>query len=81
MMEEIQIIKAYQGTGLFSAFYKWLMKQLPQDVLYVEAYAHKQNHKSQMILEHLGLVRSGENKNGNCFYYKGNYGALRDKYI
>ena len=80
MMEEIQIQKAFQGTGLFSAFYKWLVQQLPNNLLYVEAYAHKQNYKSQAVLEHLGLVRSGENKNGLSFRYKGDYADLLRKY-
>ncbi len=80
MMEEIQIAKKFQGTGIFSAFYKWLVKQLPKDVKSVEAYANKKNIKSQNILKHLGLVESGENKNGNSFYYKGKYVDLLNKY-
>ena len=80
MMEEIQIEKVYQQTGLFSAFYRWLVKQLPVTIDGVEAYAHKDNHKSQAILNHLGLTRQGENKGGNSFYYKGNYANLRKRY-
>lgn len=80
MMEEIQIIKAFQGTGLFSEFYNWLIKSLPKNIMYVEAYANKKNIKSQNILKHLGLVESGENKNGNSFYYKGKYADLLHKY-
>ena len=48
--------------------------------MYVEAYANKKNLKSQSILKHLGLVESGENKNGNSFYYKGKYVDLLNKY-
>ncbi len=80
MMEEIQIEKAFQGTGLFSEFYKWLLKQLPNDIENVEAYANKKNIKSQSVLEYLGLVELGENKNGNSFYYKGKYVDLLNKY-
>lgn len=80
MMEEIQIRKAYQGTGLFSEFYKWLLKQLPMDIIHVEAFANKKNYKSQAILLHLGLLCVGENKNGNSFYYKGDYADLMSKY-
>lgn len=80
MMEEIQIIKELQGTGLFNEFYKWLLKHLPEDILFVEAYANKKNYKSQAILKHLGLVKSGENKNGKSFYYKGKYADLLSKY-
>ena len=80
MMEEIQIEKAMHGTGLFSEFYKWLVGQLPKDILYVKAYANKKNIKSQNILKYLGLVEAGENKNGNSFYYKGKYADILDKY-
>ncbi|MBQ3549375.1 MAG: hypothetical protein IJA41_00205 [Clostridia bacterium] len=80
MMEEIQIGKEFQGIGIFSAFYKWLVKQLPKNVKCVEAYANKKNLKSQGILKHLGLVKLGENKNGNSFYYKGKYVDLLNKY-
>ncbi len=80
MMEEIQIIKEFQGTGLFSEFYNWLIKNLPKDIMYVEAYANKKNYKSQSILKLLGLVELGENKNGNSFYYKGKYVDLLNRY-
>ncbi len=80
MMEEIQIKKEFQGTGLFSEFYNWLIKNLPKDIMYVEAYANKKNLKSQSILKHLGLVESGKNKNGNSFYFKGAYVNLLNKY-
>lgn len=78
MMEEIQIKKAYQGSGLFTEFYKWLLKQLSEDIMYVEAFANKKNLKSQGILTHMGLKCAGENKNGNSFYYKGNYADVSD---
>ena len=80
MLEEIQIKKEKQGIGLFSKFCNWLVEQLPRDILYVEAYANKKNIKSQNILEHLGLVASGENKNGNSVYYKGKYTDMLDRY-
>ena len=80
MMEEIQIEKAFQETGLFSEFYNWLIKSLPKNIMYVEAYANKKNIKSQNILKSLGLVEFGENKNGNSFYYKGKYVDLLNRY-
>ena len=79
-MEEIQIKKEFQKNGLFSTFYKWLVRQLPKDILNVEAYANKMNHKSQSVLKHLGLIEMGENKNGNSFYYKGKYIDLLNRY-
>ena len=81
MMEEIQIKKELQKSGLFTAFYQWLVKELPREILYVEAYADKKNERSQGILKHLGLAEAGENKSGSCFYFKGPYGALLKKYL
>lgn len=81
MMEEIQIPKEFQGTGVFSALYRWLLPQLPEDLQRVQAYANKQNSKSQAILEHLGLKQVGENKSGKSFYYEGTYENLRKRYL
>lgn len=80
MMEDIQIIKEFHGTGLFSDFYRWLIKSLPKNIMYVEAYANKKNIKSQNVLKHLGLVECGENKNGKSFYFKGKYVDLLNIY-
>ena len=80
MMDEIQIKQEYQGAGVFSAFYSWLIQRLPMALQTVEAYASKLNEKSQNILEHLGLSQVGESKNGSFFHYKGEYKSLHDKY-
>ena len=80
MMEEIQIKQEYQGAGVFSALYSWLMQRLPAALQTVEAYANKLNEKSQGILTHLGLSQIGENKGGSCYHYRGDYKNLRDKY-
>ncbi|MBQ9744192.1 MAG: hypothetical protein IJW19_03615 [Clostridia bacterium] len=80
MMEEIQIKQEYQGAGVFSAFYSWLIQRLPMALQTVEAYANKLNEKSQGILTHLGLSQIGENKGGSCYHYKGDYKNLQNKY-
>ena len=79
-MEDIQIISEYQGSGIFSSLYKWLVKELPQNIVTVEAYANKQNSKSIAVLEHLGLRCVGVNKTGNSFHFKGDYSFLHEKY-
>lgn len=80
MMEEIQIREEFQGSGLFTEFYRWLVRELPGDIVYVEAYANKKNFKSRAILGHLGLQQVGENKNGSSFFFRGSYARLREKY-
>jgi len=78
MMEEIQIEKKYHQSGVFRLLYTWLLPKLPENTKTVEAYAHKNNLKSQNILEHLGLVY--HNKDGDCFHFKGNFEDLENKY-
>ena len=80
LMEEIQIISEFQGSGVFSLLYQWLVRKLPQNIKTVEAYVNKQNSKSIAVLEHLGLRCVGVNKTGNSFHYKGYYSFLFDKY-
>ena len=79
-MDEIQFRKEYQGCGLFAELYHYLTTVIPTRTRYVEAFARKENLKSQGILEHLGLSVVGESKNGNSLYFKGEYKALSDRY-
>lgn len=74
MMEEIQIRRDCQGTGLFRGLYRWLVQELPCDILWVEAFANKKNRKSLALLHVLGLAITEEDR----FYrLKGRYGELR----
>lgn len=61
-MDEIQFKKEYQGCGLFDELYHYLTTVIPAGTRYVEAFARKENLKSQGILEHLGLSVVGESK-------------------
>lgn len=80
MMEEIQFKKEYQGTGIFRLLYSYLFEIIPQETLYVEAYAHKQNSKSQNILKHLGLRIVGESTNGNSYHFRGDCRKVLKRY-
>ena len=81
MMEEIQISKQYQGTGIFASFYTWLVTHLPQTPEYVEAFSEADNHRSQQILIHLGLKKIGSVQDGTFYHYKGNYKNISDRYL
>lgn len=77
MMEEIQICSAFQGKdNIFRDLYSFVLDHIRDDLLYVEAYANKQNHKSIGILGRLGLKVMGENKNGKSFHFKGKFEDL-----
>lgn len=80
MMEEIQFVKAYKGTGLFRQLYAHLCGIIPSETPYVEAFAHKNNIKSQGILKHLGLEPIGENRTGNSLHFRGDCQAMLDRY-
>ena len=80
MMEEIQFNKEYQGTGLFRRLYSYIFEIIPNETLYVEAYAHKSNQKSKSILKHIGLQTIGENKNGNIYHFRGDCYEMLKKY-
>ncbi len=81
VMEEIQIIPSYQGTNnIFRDLYGYVISNLHLNVIFVEAYAHKFNHKSNGILNKLGLTVIGTNKAGNLFHYCGNYQDLLNWY-
>ncbi len=70
MIEEAQIIQAYQGRGVIRGAVEFISDFIPPQVRYVEAYAHKNNTRSRDILERHGFVRVGENKNGNSYHYR-----------
>ncbi len=80
MMDEIQFKSEYQGSGLFTELYRYLIKTIPAETQYTEAYANKENLKSQEILKHLGLEIIGENKDGNSYHFRGKYRKLIERY-
>lgn len=78
MMEEIQIRNEYQSNdNIFRDLYGFVLKNISNDLLYVEAYANKLNYKSIGILGKLGLKVVGENKSGKSFHFKGSYEDLK----
>ena len=82
MMEEIQIHNEYQGKdNIFRDLYGYVLKNISNDLLYVEAYANKLSHKSIGILSRLGLKVVGENKSGKSFHFKGSFEDLTAWYL
>ena len=80
MMEEIQLLPEYQGKGVFQKLYAHLADIVPQSVPFVEAFAHKNNMKSQGILKHLGLEIIGEGNNENNYHYIGDCREMLEKF-
>ena len=80
-MDEIQFRREYHGSGLFAELYRYITTIIPAETKYVDAFSHKANLKSQEILKHLGLKESGESKDGNCYYFKGEYKTILERYF
>ena len=55
MVEEMQIQKEYQGTSLFYALCRFLGRNLPADIHYLEAFAHSQNLHSLKLMQKMGM--------------------------
>lgn len=76
-MEEIQLVSAFHGKeNAFRNLYGFLFENIPHSLKYVKAFANKQNEKSISILQKLGLKISGENKNGNSYFFTGDFTDL-----
>ena len=55
MVEELQIQKEYQSTSVFFSLCRFLGKNLPAGVRFLEAFAHRQNLTSQRLMGRLGM--------------------------
>ncbi len=81
MMEEIQLKSKWHGKeNIFRELYGFVFSILPPDIQFVEAYANKQNEKSNGILLRLGLMKVGETKSGRSYHYKGDFANLLSWY-
>ena len=76
MMEEIQLKSAFQGKGVSRELYGFVLKDIKNDLQFVEAFASINNNKSIGILEKFGLSNTGLNKNGRSYHFKGNFSDL-----
>ena len=81
MMEEIQLRPEYRGKGVFRELYGFILKNIRNDLEYVEAYASINNRKSIGILERFGLLNISLNKNGRSYHFKGKYSDLLKWYF
>lgn len=75
-MEEIQFLPSVQGNGLFRTLYGFVLPKLPDNIRFVEAYAHQDNARSNGILTRLGLQVIGKNRNQTSLHYRGEYRDL-----
>lgn len=69
--EEVEIKPEFQRTKLFYLFCNYLVSWIPPHIRYIHSYVHRDNKKSVLIHEHLGMVRIGENGRGTSWLYRG----------
>ena len=80
LVEEVEILPAYQRTLLFYRFLKYISRIIPENIKYAEAYINKGNSNSQRIAQKLGLKIVGENPNGHSLRYRGDFSSFK-KYL
>ena len=79
MMEEIQIIREFQGKdNIFRDLYGFLISNINPHIQYVQAFVNKNNIKSVSILKKLGLEFLQEDE--NYFKFQGKYSDLLNWY-
>lgn len=71
MVEEVQIREAYRRTTLAVELFRFLKGILPQDAVYIEAFADKRNIPSRNLMENHGMEPIGETPDGSCIHYRG----------
>ena len=69
--EEVEIKPEYQLTKLFYLFCHYLVSWMLPDVQHIKSYVRKDNRRSILLHEHLGMERIGENRKGTSWLYCG----------
>ena len=77
-IEELQIKRQYQMRRLFLKLMRFMLKTLPEDIKYIEAFVHAENINSRRIQSRLGLSDVGS-KDG-IIHMRGDYTIIREKY-
>lgn len=79
MVEEVQLRREYQGGLLFLRLCRKLLADLPEKVVTVEAYAHRQNDRSRKLMQRLGMTEVPED--GPYFHLRGDMAAIRKRLL
>ena len=71
VIEEIQLLKKFQGSLTFYHLCKYLAASLPKNIAFLEAYTHKGNTFSQKLLQKLDLELLEDSQNSPFFHFHG----------
>ncbi|MBQ8837065.1 MAG: hypothetical protein IJ002_06125 [Clostridia bacterium] len=78
-IEELQIMPAYQMSGVFVKLMHFMKNVLPKDLKYIEAFAHVENTNSIRIQSRIGLSEIG--REDGIIHMRGKFSALNDRYF
>lgn len=77
MVEEFQIQRENQGGLLFLQLCRKLLADLPEEIRWVEAYAHRGNDRSRKLMGRLGMTELPEDS--PFVHLRGDFSAIREK--
>ena len=78
MVEEIQLKAAYQRSRALYRLCCFLKHILPEDILFIEAYAHKLNANSQSVIKSFGMECIEEKD--DLWHYRGDFKGLLERF-
>ena len=79
MVEELQIRTEYRSSGVIVELWKFFICNIPEDALYIEAYADAENHYSQKLLGKLGLYVLENTADGELKHFRGDFKKIRNR--
>ena len=79
MVEELQIRKEYRSSGVIVELWKFFGRRIPEDTLYIEAYADTENLYSQKLLSKLGLQILESTPDGKLKHFRGEFEKIRNR--
>ena len=79
MIEEVQLKEEFQRTRAFYLLCRHLMRALPENIMTVEAYAHKSNQNSQNLMLALGMECIGAIESLGIVHLRGLAEKIRAK--
>ena len=71
MIEELQISPNFQHSTVFLSLVRALVRLLPDGISHVEAYAHKRNYRSIMLMQRLGMEEIPEPQDSMFVHLRG----------
>ncbi len=79
MVEELQIRREFRSSGVIVELWKFFMRTVPRDTLYIEAYTDTENVYSQKLLGRLGLEIVEWTADRRLKHFRGEFEKIRNR--